>query len=175
MFSRLSYLAVGLLLVSADVSLGQSSRWSIALGSSYFGDQSNDAHRVTTLKNPWAIGFQSRYHLDHNSALQFSAQSLSGRTQAASGDELSLLASLSALVYPLRGTRVSLFLISGVMWIQSLREGEDASRTQLAFQIGIGSDLTLPGNLILSLEVKPYSDGWNYLGWGTSVYFGYRL
>jgi hypothetical protein len=147
----------------------------MALGSSYFGDQSNEAHRVTTLKNPWSFGFQSRYHFDHNGAFQFSAQSLSGRMQAANGDELSVMATFSALVYPLRGTRVSLFLSSGVMWIQSLREGEDASRTQLAFQMGFGSDLTLPGNLILSLEVKPYTDGLNYLGWGTSVYFGYRL
>ncbi len=175
MFKRISYLTVILLVVFTSMSFAQSTNLSIALKSSYFGDQSNDSHRLTAIDDPLSIGFQLRYFPRSNFALQFSAESLNGKTREKIGEELNVQASLSALVYPIHVGKISPYLTYGLIWVQHNNSNENKSNSEVNFQTGIGTDIAVLGNLIYSVDAKIYSDGLNYLGWGTSFSIGYKF
>jgi opacity protein-like surface antigen len=153
----------------------QASRWSIAFKSSYFGDQSNSSNRLTAVEDPLSLGFQLRYFPRQDIALQFADECLNGTTRENKGDELNLQVSLSALFFPIQFERLSPYLIYGLVWIQHNNNTETKSNNDFKFQFGIGSDFSLTGNIFYSAEVKTYTNGWNYQGWGTSFSIGYRL
>ncbi len=172
---RINLLIIILVILTSMTYAEQPNRWSIGLKASYFGDQSNSSHRLTAVEDPLSIGFQLRYFPRHDMALQFADECLNGKTRENKGDELNVQASLSALFFPVQFERFSPYLTYGLVWVQHNTNTETKSNNDINFQIGIGSDFSMVGNIFHSAEVKLYTDGWNYQGWGTSFSFGYRL
>jgi hypothetical protein len=153
----------------------QSSRWSIAVKSSYFGDQSNSSHRLTAVDDPLSVGFQLRYFPKHDIALQFADECLNGKTKENTDEELNVQASFSALFFPIQVGRFSPYIIYGLVWVRHNSNTETKSTNDINIQFGFGSDFSVSANIFFSAEVKTYTDGWNYQGWGTSFSIGYRL
>ncbi len=175
MLTKSFNLTVVLLVVFSSMSFAQDGKWSVALKSSYFGDQSDESHCMTSIDDPFSKGFQVRYSPRPDFALQFVTESLNGKTREKTGEELNIQASLSTLVYPIKVWKFSPYITYGLIWVQSNRNDESKSNSELNFQTGIGTDITLLGNLICSAEAKIYSDGLNYLGWGPSFGLGYKF
>jgi hypothetical protein len=82
---------------------------------------------------------------------------------------------MNALLFPIQFERLSPYVIYGLVWVQHNNNTETKSNNDFHFQYGIGSDLSVTGNIFFSAEAKIYTDGWNYQGWGTSFSIGYRL
>jgi opacity protein-like surface antigen len=176
MNTKLINLLIIVLVILTNITYAeQSSHWSIALKSSYFGDQSNSSHRLTAVDDPLSVGFQLRYFPRHDIALQFADECLNGKTKENTGEELNVQASLSTLFFPIQFGRLSPYIIYGLVWVQHNNNAEIKSNNDFSFQFGIGSDFSVVGNILFSAEVKTYTDGWNYQGWGTSFGIGYRL
>ena len=175
MLTKLFNLTVVLLVVFSSMSFAQNGKWSIALKSSYFGDQSDESYRMTSIDDPFSKGFQVRYFLRPDFALQFVTENQNGKIRKKTGEELNVQSSLSLLIYPSKVWKFSPYVTYGWIWVQSNKNNESKSNSKLNFHSGIGTDITLLGNLICSAEAKIYSDGWNYLGWGPSFGFGYKF
>ena len=175
MLTKLFNLTVVLLVVFSSMSFAQNGKWSIALKSSYFGDQSDESYRMTSIKDSFSKGFQVRYFPRPDFALQFVTENENGKIREKTGEELNVQTSLSALIYPTKVWKFSPYFIQGLIWVQSNRSNEAKSNSKLNFHSGIGTDIALLGNLICSTEAKIYSDGLNYLGWGPSFGLGYKF
>jgi hypothetical protein len=85
----INLLIIVLVIITGITYAEQPSRWSIALKSSYFGDQSNSSHRLTAVEDPLSVGFQLRYFPIHDIALQYADECLNGKTKENTGDECS--------------------------------------------------------------------------------------
>ncbi|NOZ03906.1 MAG: outer membrane beta-barrel protein [FCB group bacterium] len=164
----------GLMIIAANVSFSQESGWTVALKSSYFQNQSAVTPRITSVKRPFSIGVQLRYNVLHDFAVQYSIESLNGKRKGNDGDELSIHNSLSALIYPANRRKISPYFISGVKWIQLNRNVDEQSKNEFSFQMGFGYDIPIIDKLVSNVEVKMYSDGFNYLGWSSSFHLGFR-
>jgi outer membrane protein W len=171
----INLLIIVLVILTSMTYAQQSNRWNIALKTSYLGDQSNSLHRLTAIEDPVSLGFQLRYFPRQEIALQFSNEYLNGKTRNNKGDELNIQASLSALFYPIQFERLSPYLIYGLVWNQHNSNSELKSDSDLNFQFGIGSDISITRSIFYSVNVKSYTNGWNFQGWGSSFSIGYRL
>jgi hypothetical protein len=178
MNSYIKNLTVFLLVVITSVSFAASNRLDVALKTSVWGDQTDAQNRVTSIKNPLSVGFQMRYHFRPDFALQLANESLKGSTYNSLGEGLNVHTSLSALVYPVKYGRVLPYVNFGFNWSQRHDPNTKSlhnTQNDLNVLTGIGFDLPLLGNMIYSLETRAYSDGLNYLGWGTTFSMGYRF
>ena len=164
-----------LLILTASFSFAHTGKFHIAFKSGYFGDQSDERYRVTSVENPLSFGSQLRYYILPDFALQIANESLQGSQRKSAGEELNVQTSLTTLFYPYQLGRFSPFVNYGVSWVQYNAPSETNSRDDLNFQAGVGGDLFLLGNLVYSLEAKFFTDGVNYRGWGTSFSLGYRF
>ena len=149
--------------------------WSIALKSSYFGDQTNTANRVTAIENPLSVGMQLQYHATENFALQYSVESLNGRTRENVGDELNVQSSLSAVVYPFHIGRFSPYVIQGFNWVQRMDNSVTNTSSSFNIQMGFGTEFAISNKLFYNMMAKMYSDAGVYEGWGTSFGLGYAF
>lgn len=171
-------LIVSLMVFITSISFAASNRLDVALKTSVWGDQTDAKNRVTSIKNPLSVGFQMRYHFRPDFALQLANESLKGSTYNSLGDGLNVHTSLSALIYPIKYGRVLPYVNFGFNWSQRHDNVNDElhnTRNDLNILTGVGFDLPLLGNMVYSLETRAYSDGLNYLGWGTTISMGYRF
>ncbi len=175
MFTKLFNLFIAIFLILTSLSFAQSNRWSIALKSSYFGDQSKISNQLTAIDNPISLGIQLQFFPAANLALQYSVETMSGKTQKPEGKELNVQSSFALLAYPIKFRRFRPFLTQGLVWGRQNNNGEAASRSNVYYEFGLGTEFILSGNLFSSMATKLYSDGLNYHGLSTSVSFGYRF
>ncbi len=173
MFTRVPILFIVLCFVLTSLSFAQNSRWSLALKSSYFGDQSSS--KVTAIDNPISFGMQLQFFPAENLAVQYSIESLSGKTQKPEGKELNVQSSIALLAYPVKFWRFRPYLIQGLVWGRRNNNSELSARSSMYYEFGLGTEFVLFGNLFSSTATKLYSDGLNYHGVSTSLSFGYRF
>ncbi|RMD99772.1 MAG: hypothetical protein D6814_04985 [Calditrichaeota bacterium] len=175
MFSRLFKLFIVMFLLAASVSFAQSSRWSIAVKSSYFGDQPQLSTQITAIDNPISFGMQLQFFPSENLALQYSVETMHGKTQKPEGKELNVQSSLAVVAYPIEMWRFRPYLTQGLVWGLQNNNSEATSRSSVYYEFGLGTEFILSGNLFSSFATKLYSDGLNYHGLSTSLSFGYRF
>ena len=175
MFTKLFNWFVAIFFIFTSLSYAQNNSWSIALKSSYFGDQARNLHQITAIDNPISMGIQLQFFPRADLALQYSVENMSGKTQEPNGNELNVQSSLALVAYPMEFRRFRPYFVQGVLWGRQNNNGEAVSRGSLYFEFGLGTEFALSGNLFSSLSTKMYTNGWNYHGWSTSLSFGYRL
>ena len=169
------YITIAVFLICASVSFAHTHNWSLGVKSSYFGDQTNRNYRLTSTEDQMSFGFRLRYFPQDDLAIQFSGESLKGTVRNNSGDELNFQTSVAALVYPFNIWKLSPYFSTGFVWVQANRNVDAQSDSDLNLYSGIGFDIALYGNLVYTADYRVYSDGFGYLGWGTSFGFGYRF
>ncbi|MDQ7065469.1 MAG: hypothetical protein Q9P90_14625 [candidate division KSB1 bacterium] len=175
MFAKRFALIAAMVFIFAGLSHAQNSRWSLALKSSYFGDQSRNAHQLTAINKPISLGFQLQFYLRPDLALRYSAESLSGKTQTPPGNELNVQSSVAFVAYPIEFWMLRPYLIQGLLWKRHNNSSGTASNGNVYYEIGFGTEFVLSRKLFSSLAAKMYTDGRIYHGWSTSLSFGYRL
>jgi len=175
MFTKLFNLFIAIFLIFTSMSFAQSNRWSIALKSSYFGDQSQISNQITAIDNPISFGMQLQFFPGENLAFQYSVETMSGKTQKPKGNELNVQSSFAFVAYPIEFWRFRPYLTQGLVWGRQNNNGVAASKSSVYYEFGIGTEFILSGNLFSSMATKLYSDGLNYHGLSTSLSFGYRF
>ncbi len=174
MFTKSSIIITIVLVFTSGV-YAQGNRWSFALTSSYFGDQSRIVHQVTAIDKPISLGMQLQYFMQPDFALQFSIENMSGKTLNPPGDELNVQSSLALMAYPFDFGFLRPYLLQGIIWGRDLNNNQITSRNNIYFDFGLGAEFLLTRNMFSSVAVKLYTDGGFYHGWGTSLSVGYRL
>ncbi len=175
MFTKFFHLFVALFFIFGSWVSAQDHSWSIALKSSYFGDQSRNSQQVTAIDKPISLGVELQYFLKNDVALQFSVENMSGKTQNPPGDELNVQSSLALVAYPVAFGILRPYLMQGILWGRNLNSNAAKSKNKIYFDFGLGTEIFLTGNVFSSFAVKSYSSGIVYHGWATSVSFGFRL
>jgi len=175
MFTKLFSLFVAMFFIFTGLLYAQNNSWSIAVKSSYFGDQSRNLHQVTAIDKPISLGMQLQFFLRTNLALQYSVENMSGKTQEPPGDELNVQSAFAIVAYPVEFGILRPYFLQGILWGRHRNNSEIESNNKIYFNFGIGTELVLSGNLFSSVAAKLYSDGLFYHGWATSVSFGYRF
>jgi len=175
MFTKRFSLFAAMFFILTSLSYAQSNKWSIAFMSSYFGDQARSSYQVTAIDKPVSLGIQLQYFLRGDLALQYSAESMNGKTHGSAGDELNVQSALALVAYPIEFGRFRPYLMQSFMWGKQSNTIAAATKTSLYYEFGLGTEFVLAGNMFTSIAAKLYSDGRNYHGWSTSITFGYRL
>lgn len=158
---------------SASLAVAQSRHLQVAMKSSTWGAQASSASQLTSIDRPLSWGVQLRYFPGTDWALQYSVETLNGKSNSPAGDELNIQSSFALLGYPVKFGWVSPYVIQGVTWIQRYNSDVLQTRNKLSFEFGVGVDFAIIGNAVFSSDAKIYSNGWLFQGWGMSFSFGY--
>jgi len=173
MFMKSLTFAVVLCFASIGPAPAQSGRIQVAMKSSTWGAQASSASRLTSIDRPLSWGVQLRYFPKSDWALQYSLETLNGKSSIRAGDELNIQSSFALIGYPVKFGRLSPYVIQGVAWTQRYNADMPQTRNKLSFLLGLGADFAVIGNAVFSADTKMYSNGWQFQGWGMSFSFGY--
>ena len=175
MFTKFFNLFITVFLLLASFTFAQDNKWSVALISSYFGDQAGNLNQITAIDKPISLVLQLQYLMRSGVALKYSVESLNGATKNAGGNELNVQSSFAIVGYPFEVWRFRPFLVQGVLWGQQNNNLEAKSKSSLYYELGIGTEFALSEKVFNSLAAKLYSNGWNYHGWSTALSLGFRF
>ncbi len=163
------------LLIVSGTAFSQSGKFNFAIQTGYYGDQNDSQNQLTSLKDPLSIGFQLRYHINQDVALQLANESLQGNAYQNAKEELNLQTSLSALFYPVQVWKFSPYISYGLSMSQLLDHNRANTKNNLNYLTGVGTDFLVTNRLFYSFGARFFSDGLDYLGWGTSLSMGFRF
>ncbi len=173
MFAKFLNFTLILCFALASLAVAQSGHLQVAMKSSTWGAQASSASQLTSIDRPLSWGVQLRYFPRSDWALQYSLETLTGKSNSPAGNELNIQSSFALLGYPAKFGRLSPYVIQGVNWMQRYNADAPQTRNKLSFQFGAGVDFAIIGNAVFSSNAKIYSNGWQFQGWGMSFSFGY--
>jgi hypothetical protein len=157
-----------------SVSVGQNKGFSIGFRSSYLGEQTQNSNELSGSDHPVLMGIQLRTRTTQDCSLQLSSEYWNGDNKQQGGKETDLQTSLTALVFPLRESRISPYLSAGLL--MSVRSTDDDKTTsKLKLVLGGGLDIPLNQRVFITAGAGIITNGWKYQGWNSSMGLGYAL
>ena len=161
--------------ILSGFSFSQTKTIDVAFNTSIFENRANANRQITPIENPLAMGFQLKYHFQPGIAVKLANESLKGSVQNNSGEGLNVQTSVSVLLYPVTVWKFSPYINFGLSMSRYHDASNLKSKDDLFVMNGLGTDFSLIGSLLLSTEANFYTDGLNYVGWGSTFGLGYRF
>ena len=155
----------------------QTSKFSVGLIGTHFHNDSNE-NRISKAENPYGYGIVLTDNITEDFSLAITGEYLKDNLEDNSGDEKDLRFHLSAIIHPFEAKIIRPYLVGGFVFthrtIEYNVEGKrDKSKSLINGRFGGGVDIPIFANLFLNGDLGIYTDGFGFVGWGSTL--GFRL
>lgn len=166
-----------LVLLLAQTGIAQN-KFSIGLVGTRF-ENTNDNHNLTNAENPLGYGMIVGYSLNENVTFALTGEYFKDDMEKIEGTEKDFRAHLSTYIIPVTFDRFRPYVSAGLVYTNRKLEynGLKSNETKDVFngRIGAGIDYLFLDFVGLNVDFGFYNDGWNFVGWSSSVGLRYVL
>ena len=165
-----------LLFVSTNV-FSQSSKYSLGLIGSHFHNSSS-GDRISLADDPYGYGIVVSNTITDDLSLAVTGEYLKDNFLNNTAEEKDLRFGLSAIIHPFRTNFIQPYFSGGFVYTHRAIEYNDGGKADkndniINGRLGIGANIPIISNLFLNGDLGMYTDGFGYVGWGSSL--GFRM
>jgi len=155
----------------------QSAKYSIGLVGTHFHNDSND-NRISKADNPYGYGLVLTNNITKDFSLALSGEYLQDNFQNSSAKAKDLRFHFSAIVHPFDTEFIQPYFTGGFVFTHRMIEYTDNLKSDendnlINGRLGVGANVPIFANLFLNGDLGVYSDGYGYVGWGSTI--GFRV
>jgi len=169
---RIMITLVTLVIFAASSLFAQSnSPLTVGLVGTHFHNYQSD-NRLTEITNPYGIGAVVGYQLNQDFGLGLTVEYFNGDMERYAGTETDYRAHLSAFAFPIRIYNARPYLSAGIVFTrqkQDFDNGQEKTDNWFNGRMGVGVDYPVLPNVSLNVDFGFYSNGWDFVGWASTV------
>jgi hypothetical protein len=164
------------LLLSISIN-AQTPQFSVGIVGSHFHNNSS-SDRISEANNPFGYGlvFAGKFSEELSMGLTF--EYLKDNLEFNNGEEKDYRASYSVFLHPFKTQYVQPYLSAGVVYTYrklTYDNKADDSKNLLNGRFSVGVDIPVISNLYINGDLGTYSNGFGFVGWGSTLGFRFAL
>ena len=171
-----SLVLLTILLLTININ-AQSPKFSVGIIGSHFHNNSVSA-RISEANNPFGYGIVLASRFTDEFSMGLTLEYLKDNLQYDNGKEEDFRAHYSLFLHPFKTEYFQPYLSGGVVYTHrtlSFENEADDSEDLLNARFSLGVDVPIVANLFINGDLGVYTDGFGFVGWGSTLGFRFTL
>ena len=170
-----TFLFISILLIIVYTNV-QAQNYTIGLVASQFHNSTND-DRISEANDPFGYGLVFASRITEELSMGVTLEFLQDDLENAAGKEKDFRFHYSIFLHPFKTEYVHPYISSGIVYTHRTFDYDNAlnrsddNKSLINGRFSIGVDVPIISNLFVNGDLGIYTDGFEYVGWGSNVCF----
>lgn len=162
---------ITMMLLTSSI-FAQNTGLSFGVIGTHFHNESSD-NQITKADNPFSYGLMVTKKLNENFSLALTGEYFNEKINSLNANEKALRFNISAVMHTLRNKYFQPYVSGGIIYTNRTLEYNNSNKEEkdnkLNERLSVGAAVPVYANLFVNADLAMYTDGFNFVGWASTL------